>query len=343
MPIANQLAADLSSYFTRYRDTLLATTLASALASRRLVLAFFARPVDPLDRINADSLPRATPVAVPVTARAVREMSHSERIEAALGRVPAHLKGPLRDAFLGLISPTSIVITVSTFAGLALAQLAGYGEIADAALAAIAYEIAGLSGVRALYDMVAGTVNAAMATSEADIDAAAVRLAGAFVTLGMAFLAFFVTRAARKAAQAREAASREQPHGSNPETAPSEEAAPRTVMPSMRALPDADKAVIDNRKIVDYALNPDHPVGANKARVFQSALGYNRDNAGGLISQIKDGVQTSPATLGRIDQFGTRYTVDIPVTGPSGSATVRTGWIVDSPGALPRLTTAYVE
>ena len=83
-------------------------------------------------------------------------MSRSERIEAALKRVPAHLTGELKDAFLGLISPTSIGITVAAFAGLAVAQFFGYGEAADAVLAAIAYGIAGLSGVRALYDMVAG-------------------------------------------------------------------------------------------------------------------------------------------------------------------------------------------
>jgi hypothetical protein len=35
---------------------------------------------------------------------------------------------------------------------------------------------------------------------------------------------------------------------------------------------------IDPRKLTEYALNPDNPVGADKAAIFQRVLGYNRDN-----------------------------------------------------------------
>ncbi|MGH9267790.1 MAG: DUF6883 domain-containing protein [Acidimicrobiales bacterium] len=44
---------------------------------------------------------------------------------------------------------------------------------------------------------------------------------------------------------------------------------------------------------------------------------------------------------GVVDKFGTRFTVDIPVTGPAGSGAVRTGWIYDPGSLTPRLTTAY--
>ncbi len=191
----------------RLSDAEMLALLDRAIASHRLGVAFFPRPVDPLDRIAADTIPRQPAPAAQVAAKAVRDMSRAERIEAALKRVPAHLTGALKDAFLGLISPTSIAITVAAFAGLAVAQFFGYGEAADAVLAAIAYGIAGLSGVRALYDMVAATVNAATATTDTEIDAAALRLANAFVVLGIAFLTIFITRAARKAAQARAAQS----------------------------------------------------------------------------------------------------------------------------------------
>jgi filamentous hemagglutinin len=53
--------------------------------------------------------------------------------------------------------------------------------------------------------------------------------------------------------------------------------------------------------------------------VFESALGFNKSNADGLISQIQDGVTKYPATPGKADQFGQRFTVDIPVTGPNGN------------------------
>lgn len=110
------------------------------------------------------------------------------------------------------------------------------------------------------------------------------------------------------------------------------------------AIPNAANAVIDPGKLTSYALNPAHPVGGNKAIVFDSALGYNAANADQLIAQIQQGVRTNPAVLGKVDQFGQRFTVDMPITGPNGNtATVRTGWIIDPGTATPRLTTTYVK
>ncbi|MBL0319197.1 MAG: hemagglutinin repeat-containing protein [Alphaproteobacteria bacterium] len=109
-------------------------------------------------------------------------------------------------------------------------------------------------------------------------------------------------------------------------------------------LVNADNAVIDKNKITGYALNPEHPVGGNKATVFESALGYNQSNADNLILQVKEGVKNYPATLGNADEFGQRFTVDMPITGPNGkTATVRTGWIYDTGSNIPRLTTIFVK
>jgi filamentous hemagglutinin len=109
-------------------------------------------------------------------------------------------------------------------------------------------------------------------------------------------------------------------------------------------LVNADKAVIDvERKINGYSLNPQHVEGSHKARVFKSVLGYDRQNSQGLVNQIRAGVQTEPAVPGKITEFGTQFGVDIPVIGPSGSATVRTGWNYDPGSDVPRLTTAVVK
>jgi len=109
------------------------------------------------------------------------------------------------------------------------------------------------------------------------------------------------------------------------------------------AIPNARYATIDPRKITEYVLNPAHPVGGNKARVFESALGINQQNARVLMSQLQSGVRTQPAVVGRVDQFGTRYTVNIPVRGPNGTANVQTGWIIDTGSTVPRLVTAFVK
>ena len=56
-------------------------------------------------------------------------------------------------------------------------------------------------------------------------------------------------------------------------------------------LANVNKAIIDPDKITSYALNPNHPVGGDKAKVFESALGYNQSNALDLISKIQIGAK----------------------------------------------------
>jgi hypothetical protein len=44
-------------------------------------------------------------------------------------------------------------------------------------------------------------------------------------------------------------------------------------------LPHRERAVLDLRKIEDYCLNPQHPRGRHKARLFLEALGIQRTDA----------------------------------------------------------------
>lgn len=106
---------------------------------------------------------------------------------------------------------------------------------------------------------------------------------------------------------------------------------------------NAARAHIDARKFTEYALNPLSADGQHKARVFQSALGYSRENYQGLIEQIRSGILSNPAIKGTLDGYGTRYTVDVMVTGPKGQAIVRTGWIFEPGNEIPRLTTVFVK
>jgi hypothetical protein len=106
---------------------------------------------------------------------------------------------------------------------------------------------------------------------------------------------------------------------------------------------DGDRAVIEQAKVFDYVLNPEHPVGGDKARVFEAALGFTRSNGDLLIAQIRAGVLNNPARLGVVDVYGLRFTVDMPIIGPNGNgATVRTGWIYDPESVVPRLVTLFV-
>lgn len=114
-------------------------------------------------------------------------------------------------------------------------------------------------------------------------------------------------------------------------------------MPHPDALPGFDKAVIQPGKLVDYALNPDHPKGGSKARVFAAALGFTRENWPDLAAAILAALQHHPAVEREIKPYGREFAVDLSITGPAGSAIVRTGWMIDNGSDVPRLTTIYVS
>lgn len=93
-------------------------------------------------------------------------------------------------------------------------------------------------------------------------------------------------------------------------------------------LPNADRAVVDLRKLADYCLSPTHPVGRHKAAVFRAALGLTAADADALRTVLVAGVRTADAVPGRADEYGERYETDIVMTTPTGTATVRAAWIV---------------
>ena len=72
----------------------------------------------------------------------------------------------------------------------------------------------------------------------------------------------------------------------------------------MSGLPYYNDAIIDIAKIRDYCLNPNHPVGRNKARIFLSVLGITKTDSEWLINQIKIGLNISEAIELDSDKFG---------------------------------------
>jgi hypothetical protein len=107
-------------------------------------------------------------------------------------------------------------------------------------------------------------------------------------------------------------------------------------------LPNAERAIVDPTKLRAYCLNPDHPRGRHKARVFAAALGLTATDTDYLQAVFLAAVRTNDALLGEQDIYGQRWSVDIWVRGPAGEAMVRTTWIVRSDEDVPRLTSCYV-
>lgn len=75
-------------------------------------------------------------------------------------------------------------------------------------------------------------------------------------------------------------------------------------------LPNAENAVVDIRKLRDYCLNPYHPEGKHKARVFQRKLGIGRNDAERLRRVILEGILKQDAQEQKPTAYGRRFIVE---------------------------------
>jgi hypothetical protein len=108
-------------------------------------------------------------------------------------------------------------------------------------------------------------------------------------------------------------------------------------------LPNGKRAIVDIRKLRDYCLNPDHPRGSRKSRVFRSALGMTKVDATGLRRRLLQVAASEQAQMGDRDSYGQRYTIDFQLQKGTRRATVRSGWIILRNETAPRLTTCFVR
>lgn len=117
----------------------------------------------------------------------------------------------------------------------------------------------------------------------------------------------------------------------------------------MNPLPNYEEAVIEDSKFVSYALNPQDDRGRYKARVFESALGFNLTNWERLKQAILDAPPFQPATLTSETVFGKKYEIVVPITGANGRTAdvITIGQFDRLPDGVhyataPRLVTLYI-
>src|ERR1700756_360288 len=96
----------------------------------------------------------------------------------------------------------------------------------------------------------------------------------------------------------------------------------------MTVLPNSDGAILDMRKIEDYCLNPSHPRGRHKARVFREALDLQRNDASWLRDGLLEAARSGEAFRDGEDAWGTHWRLDATVRRQGKSLVVRTIWIV---------------
>ncbi len=118
--------------------------------------------------------------------------------------------------------------------------------------------------------------------------------------------------------------------------------------PHQYALPNYQNAVIPREKLERYCLDPQHvsrphgkSSGKDKARVFKAALGFEQADWELLKQRILEALPYCEATLRNEDEYGKRYNVELPITGPNGhTVTVLTAWIVRPGTDYPSFVTA---
>jgi len=108
-------------------------------------------------------------------------------------------------------------------------------------------------------------------------------------------------------------------------------------------IPGGSKAVVDLGKLTGYCLNPEHPRGKHKARVFASVLGLTASHADLLRSALLQAAASREARPSLSDQFGDRHVLEFEMGGPAGTGTVVSTWIVLRGETAPRLTTCFVK
>jgi filamentous hemagglutinin len=77
--------------------------------------------------------------------------------------------------------------------------------------------------------------------------------------------------------------------------------------------------------------------------VFQKVFNYNKDNYNHLLNQLQKKALHAEAVFHSKDNYGSRYTVDIPIEGYNQKkGNVRTGWLIPNNSKQARLATIYV-
>ena len=108
-------------------------------------------------------------------------------------------------------------------------------------------------------------------------------------------------------------------------------------------LPDGDQAVVDDSKLLDYVLNPGHPVGRHHAALFETLLRITRLNHMLLKEQLLQATTSVEIEPGKPSPFGQKFQMRFSASGPVGNRVIVAVWMREEGRQGPRLITCYVE
>ena len=106
-------------------------------------------------------------------------------------------------------------------------------------------------------------------------------------------------------------------------------------------LPNSQAAVVEDAKITDYLLNPEHPRGQSKTEFFVR-FGFQRGQTEAFRLALLEHAATNPVVDTSQSDYGVTYIIEGPIQSPDGrDPIIRTVWQIDTGESAPRLITAY--
>jgi hypothetical protein len=106
-------------------------------------------------------------------------------------------------------------------------------------------------------------------------------------------------------------------------------------------LPNAAKAIVDERKVREYLLSPSHPVGRFKAKFF-GGIGFPPEAWLEFVSALQGLASRGEAQLVEESEYGQKFVVRGQISGSGARpAEVESVWIVRAGDDTPRLVTVY--
>lgn len=101
-------------------------------------------------------------------------------------------------------------------------------------------------------------------------------------------------------------------------------------------LPNAQLAIVERAKIVEYLLNPAHPDNGGKAPFFM-ALGFSMEGRENFAMALRQVALNSNISRNMETVHGKKYIIDGAIETPKAkSPVVRTIWIIDKGEDVPR-------
>jgi len=111
----------------------------------------------------------------------------------------------------------------------------------------------------------------------------------------------------------------------------------------MERLPGHERAIIPTDKL-RYCLDPAHPTGSHKARVFESGLGLELGDTTILERILRDGIASNEGRLRFTLMDGTeRWLVEWIVLGRLGPIRFVSAWNVPRREGCPQLVSCYLK